>query len=302
MTTPIKTTSKARPVDHVVQAHHQSEGAGFTVRRPLPTQGLELLDPFLLIDELGPMEHGPGEAVGAPDHPHRGFETVSYILEGEVKHEDSAGHEGLIKAGDVQWMTAGAGIIHSEMPSPHIQREGGRVHGFQIWVNLPQRDKMMTPRYQDISSAQIPEATTPDGLARVRVIAGEALGVEAVIDTRTPILFHHWVLEPGAQVALSTPEAFNLGIYVFEGEAVAGPQDGERPVPDGALAVLGSGTSVRFGATQRTQLLLLGGRPLNEPVARYGPFVMNTREELKQAVVDYQTGRFGTITRTATRS
>ena len=166
----------SRTVAAVITAHRQLEGGGFVVRRPFPTRGLDLVDPFLLLDEMGPAEYGPGEAKGAPDHPHRGFETVTYMLDGEFEHEDSAGHTGTIAPGDVQWMTAGAGVVHSEMPSRRIREKGGRVHGFQLWVNLPARDKMIAPRYQEVTSAGIPEATSPDGLARVRVIAGAALG------------------------------------------------------------------------------------------------------------------------------
>src|SRR5436305_4032794 len=160
-------TSAERQVVKVVQAHRQREGGGFIVRRPVPTMGLEQIDPFLLIDEMGPVDYGPGEAVGAPDHPHRGFETITYMLEGEFEHEDSAGHRGVLRPGDVQWMTAGAGIVHSEMPSDRIREEGGRVHGFQIWGNLPAKLKMARPRYQEVPAAQIPEAVTADGKARV---------------------------------------------------------------------------------------------------------------------------------------
>src|SRR5688572_15999602 len=187
-----------RGVTKVVTAHRQTEGAGFVVRRPLPTMELKALDPFLLLDEMGPVDYAPGEAVGAPDHPHRGFETVTYVLAGEFEHEDSAGHRGALRPGDVQWMAAGAGIVHSEMPSARIQAEGGRVHGSQTWVNLPARLKMTRPRYQEIPAVRIPEAQTADGLARVRVIAGEALGARAVIETHTPIIYQDWSLEPGA--------------------------------------------------------------------------------------------------------
>src|SRR5216117_1203346 len=159
-----------RETTRIVTAHRQREGGGFVVRRPLPTDGLELADPFLLLDEMGPVEYGPGEAIGAPDHPHRGFETVTYMLEGEFEHEDSAGHRGVIRPGDVQWMTAGAGIVHSEMPSRRIRDEGGRIHGFQIWVNLPAKLKMTRPRYQEVAAGRIPEAKSADGRARVRVI------------------------------------------------------------------------------------------------------------------------------------
>lgn len=289
----------SRSVIHVGTAHRQREGAGFIVRRPFPTYGLDQVDPFLMLDEMGPVEYAPGEAVGAPDHPHRGFETVTYIIEGEGEHEDSAGNRGIIGAGAVQWMTAGAGVVHSEMPSRRIQEKGGRVHGFQLWVNLPARDKMMPPRYQELPAERIPEARTADGKARVRVIAGEALGAKAVIDTRTPILYQHWTLQPGASVEQPIPRDFNAFAYVFGGQVLVGPE--AKPVGDGQLAILGEGDAVRLAcapsATEPAQVLLLGGVPLREPVARYGPFVMNTREELMQAVVDFQLGRMGQISR-----
>src|SRR3954467_3834583 len=175
-----------REVSKIVTAHRQTEGGGFVVRRPFPGADVESVDPFLLLDEMGPVDYAPGEAVGAPDHPHRGFETVTYVLEGEMEHEDSAGHRGKLGPGDVQWMTAGAGIIHSEEPSQRIREQGGRIHGFQIWVNLPKSLKMSRPRYQEISAAKIPLGRSADGLAEVRVIAGEALGARAVIDTHIP--------------------------------------------------------------------------------------------------------------------
>ncbi len=290
--------SQSRPVTRLITAHRQREGAGFVVRRPFPTAGLALVDPFLMLDELGPIDYAPGQAVGAPDHPHRGFETVSYILEGELEHEDSVGHRGRLGAGDVQWMTAGAGVIHSEMPSSRVQREGGRVHAFQIWVNLPARDKMMAPRYQEVPAAGIPEGRSVDGLARVRVIAGEALGVRAVIDTRTPIVFHDWTLSPGAQVEQPLAADHDGLVYVFSGAVEV---DGTR-VGDGQLARLGAGDVVRLvcpaDATVPARFLLLAGVPLREPVARHGPFVMNTQAELEQAFRDYQGGRMGMIART----
>lgn len=285
----------------IVTAHKQLEGGGFVVRRPVPSAGLELADPFLLIDEMGPVDYAPGEAKGAPDHPHRGFETVTYALEGEFEHEDSAGHKGSLRAGDVQWMTAAAGIVHSEMPSERIQKEGGRVHGFQVWVNLPARLKMSTPRYQEVPSAKIPAAASADGKARVKVIAGEALGVRAAIDTNTPIVYQHWTLEPGADVTTALAADHQGLVYVFRGSAVTG--NGSATVRDGQLAVLGAGEAVRLrGTDERAELLLLGGVPIGEPVAHYGPFVMNTVEELHQAVRDFQSGRLGEITRTARSS
>ena len=283
-----------RQPSSVVTAHRQLEGGGFVVRRPLPSDELEMVDPFLLIDEMGPVEYGPGEAVGAPDHPHRGFETVTYALAGEFEHEDSAGHRGVLRAGDVQWMTAGAGVIHSEMPSRRIREEGGRVHGFQIWVNLPARLKMARPRYQEVPAQKIPQAATADGKARVRVVAGEALGAKAVIDTQTPIVYQDWSLDEGADVTVPVPGNLSALAYVFEGSA----RVGDRDVAEGQLAVLGTGDAVRLRGG-KARLLLLAGEPLRERVVHYGPFVMNSDEEIVQAVRDFQSGRMGEITRTA---
>jgi quercetin 2,3-dioxygenase len=289
---------KVRPIRRIVTAHSQTEGGGFVVRRPLPTQGFELADPFLLIDEMGPVEYAPGEAIGAPDHPHRGFETVTYVLDGEMEHEDSAGHRGVLGPGDVQWMTAGAGIIHSEMPTARVRQGGGRAHGFQIWVNLPARLKMMQPRYQELPAGRIPGASTPDGRARVRLVAGEALGVKAAIETQTPIVYQDWSLDDGADVTLPLAADHHALVYVFQGEVGVG--DDARAARSGQLVVLGDGDAVRLrGAPGGGRLLLLAGVPIGEPVARYGPFVMNTPAELEAAFRDYRSGRMGEITRTA---
>jgi redox-sensitive bicupin YhaK (pirin superfamily) len=286
-----------RSVERVITAHKQREGGGFIVRRPFPTAGFDMADPFLMLDELGPVDYAPGEAVGAPDHPHRGFETVTYVLEGEGEHEDSAGHRGVIGPGDVQWMTAGRGVIHAEMPSRKLRENGGRMHGFQLWVNLPARDKMMDPRYQEIPGTRIPEAATPDGKAHVRVIAGEALGAQAVIETRTPIAYHDWTLEPGAEVTVPLPPTFAAYAYVFGGAV----EVGGRSVKEGQLAVLGEGSGVRLAvgpsAEEPARLLLLAGAPLREPVVAYGPFVMNTEQQIVEAIRDFQTGRMGAIAR-----
>lgn len=292
------TINAIREAVRVVTAHHQREGAGFIVRRPFPTQGLDQVDPFLLLDEMGPVDYAPGEAVGAPDHPHRGFETITYMLEGQFEHEDSAGHKGVLRPGDVQWMTAGAGIVHSEMPSREIRDQGGRVHGFQIWVNLPAKLKMTRPRYQEVSGGKIPQAASADGRARVRVVAGEALGVHAVIDTFIPIVYQDWTLDAGADVTVALPREQQALAYAFQGSALVGNEDKE--IRDGQLALFGPGDAVRFrGKEGGGRLLLLAGVPIQEPVARYGPFVMNTQAEIMQAVRDYQSGRMGEITRTA---
>jgi quercetin 2,3-dioxygenase len=288
-----------RKVERVITAGRQLEGGGFVVRRPFPTTALALVDPFLLLDEFGPADYGPGEAKGAPDHPHRGFETVTYMLEGRFEHEDSAGHKGAIAAGDVQWMTAGSGVVHSEMPAAEIRERGGRIHGFQVWVNLPARDKMMAPRYQEVPGSRIPRAASPDGLAEVRVLAGEALGVRAMIDTRTPIVYQDWTLRPGADVEQPLAEGHQALVYVFEGRAKVG-SDGHA-LGEGELGLLGPGDGVRLavpaGSSTGGRLLLLAGQPLREPVARYGPFVMNTESEIRRAISDFRSGRFAEIQR-----
>lgn len=292
------TNKKIREAARIVTAHRQTEGGGFVVRRPFPGERIDSVDPFLLIDEMGPVDYGPGEAIGAPDHPHRGFETVTYVLDGEMEHEDSAGHRGRLGPGDVQWMTAGAGIIHSEMPSQRIREQGGRVHGFQIWVNLARKNKLTRPRYQEYSREKLPLARTDDGKAQARVIAGEALGVRAVIETSAPIVFQDWTLQPGADVTLPFSSKMQMMVYVFEGSARVGAD--ATIVREGQLAIFGAGDFVQLTAsTEPARLLLLGGVPLREPVARYGPFVMNTREEIAQAFADFQSGRMGEITRTA---
>jgi redox-sensitive bicupin YhaK (pirin superfamily) len=296
----METGRGVREVDKLITAHKQREGGGFIVRRPFPGLGMTAIDPFLLLDEMGPVDYRPGEALGAPDHPHRGFETVTYVLEGELEHEDSAGHRGSLRAGDVQWMTAGAGIVHAEMPSRTLRERGGRVHGFQVWVNLPARLKLTTPRYQEIAAAAIPTAATDDGLARVRVLAGEALGARAVIDTHTPIVYQDWSLADGGDVTVSVGRDHQALAYVFEGSVLIGERDGGRVVSGGQMALLGAGDSVRLrGAPGGGRMLLLGGVPLGEPIARYGPFVMNNDAELVAAFEDYQSGRMGEITRTA---
>src|SRR5437870_12370448 len=211
-----------RSVAEIIQARPQLEGEGMIVTRPFPTPRLDHLDPFLLLDRMGPVTHGPGEAKAAPDHPHRGFETVSYILDGAIEHEDSQGNRGRIGAGDVQWMTAGSGVIHSEMPSEEIRRNGGRLHGFQLWVNLPRRDKMMTPRYQELRAAEIPTATSADGKVAVTVIAGESLSTRATIDTRTPIMYLHVRLAAGARFTQAIPETYNAFAFIIGGQAAVG--------------------------------------------------------------------------------
>jgi redox-sensitive bicupin YhaK (pirin superfamily) len=285
-------SSQPRSVQRIVPTIRTLEGAGFVVRRPFPTAALADVDPFLLLDHLGPFDAPPGEAKGAPDHPHRGFETVTYVLEGDLEHKDSAGNHGRIGPGDVQWMTAGAGVVHSEMPSEAVQRDGGRIHGVQLWVNLPRRDKMAKPRYQEIPAARIPQVTR-DGVT-VRVLAGEAYGASAVIETHTPILYFHVSLAAGARFEERVPEGFTLLAYVLSGDVRAGASD--RRAREGELAIFdGSGDRVTLTADAPSEVLLIGGAPLREPVARYGPFVMSTPQEILQAFDDFRAGRMGAI-------
>jgi redox-sensitive bicupin YhaK (pirin superfamily) len=290
--------STTRTIERTYPAVRTTEGGGFVVHRPFPTRMLMDFDPFLLLDEMGPIDYAPGEAKGAPDHPHRGFETVTYVLEGQFGHKDSAGHSGTLQAGDVQWMTAGAGVVHSEMPDPSFVRTGGRVHGLQLWVNLPRRDKMIAPRYQDVPSAKIPVATSADGKVRVKVIAGEALGVKAAVETRTPILYQHFSLQPGATIRQPVPADYRVFAYGLSGKGFYGEGEARQEIDARKMVVFGDdGDAVTLTAgAEPLEVLLLGGVPLKEPVVRYGPFVMNTEDEIRQAVVDYQAGRMGAIT------
>ncbi len=293
-----KQSNEGRTVAGIVNSIETLEGGGFLVHRPFPKASFSDFDPFLLLDEMGPMDVAPGEAKGAPDHPHRGFETVTYLLSGEMEHKDSSGRAGQLRSGDVQWMTAGAGVVHAEMPSADFMRTGGRMHGFQLWVNLPQRDKMITPRYQEIPSAKIPKATSADGLVSVSVIAGEAMGEKAVIETRTPIIYLHYRLEPGGAATQQVPRGYNAFAYVVEGAGLFGGE-GERGA-DGQMVIFApDGDEVRIEnpthAKVPLEVLLIAGVPLGEPIARYGPFVMNTEAEIRQAFEDYRRGRMGAI-------
>jgi quercetin 2,3-dioxygenase len=287
---------KIRSVKNIIPAMETLEGGGFLVHRPFPTPALDHFDPFLLLDEMGPSELGPGEAKGAPDHPHRGFETVTYLLSGAMEHKDSRGNRGKLTPGDVQWMTAGSGVVHSEMPEPSFAAKGGRMHGFQLWVNLPARDKMMAPRYQEVAGASIPVAKSEDDKVTVRVIAGEALGKSAVIDTRTPILYLDAELAPGGKLTQPVPPDYNAFAYVVEGTGLFGPE-GRSARAHEMVRFREDGDAVEIEAApgEKLRVLVIGGVPLNEPVARYGPFVMNTRAELMQAFDDYQAGRLGEI-------
>lgn len=277
-----ETMSDSRSVSAIVPTRTVLEGGGFKVRRPAAMGSL--MSPFLLLDEMGPVDYAPGEAVGAPWHPHRGFETVTYLLSGEMEHEDSSGAKGVLTPGDVQWMTAGKGIIHSEMPTKRMLDEGGLMHGFQIWVNLPAKDKMMQPRYQDIESSLSPIAEKNGVWARV--VAGECLGVESNIDTVIPITYVHVKMDENSVLDKILDTELNGMIYVFKGEiSIQG-----KSVKDGSLALLSKGDNVQINASVDSEYLILAGPEIDEPIARYGPFVMNTKEEIIQAIDDYQNG------------
>ena len=273
----------SRKVRSMIPTRTTLEGGGFKVRRPAAMGSL--MSPFLLLDEMGPTDYGPGEAVGAPWHPHRGFETVTYLLAGEMEHEDSVGSKGTLSPGDVQWMTAGKGIIHSEMPTSKMIAKGGLIHGFQIWVNLLAKDKMIEPRYQEISSNESNIAQKEGVWARV--IAGECLGVESSIDTMIPITMIHVKMDKGSKLEKSLQDDLNCMIYVFKGSI----EIGWMTVDDGSLALLSKGSKIEVKAREESEYLILAGPEINEPIARYGPFVMNTQQEIRQAIDDYNRGR-----------
>lgn len=301
-----------RDVTRVVTATRTTEGEGFVVRRPFPgVLSLHEADPFLLLDHMGGTEYRPYEAKGAPDHPHRGFETVTYMLDGEMEHRDSTGSGGIIRGGDTQWMTAGAGIVHSEMPSHHLYVTGGLMHGLQLWVNLPRSDKLVAPRYQDLLADDLPLLASHDGASLIRLIAGQLDGGAAGTftgrgQTYTPITYAHATIAPGAELRLPWPARFNALVYAIAGKGTAGPSG--APLDEGQMAVMtradpGAGDGavvVRAATTQPSnvgalEVVLLGGLPIREPIVHYGPFVMNTRAEILTALEDYQAGRMGRI-------
>lgn len=294
----MNTDKEKRSIRAVIDSTHTFEGAGFPVTRPFPTQQLMDFDPFLLLDEMGPMQLAAGENTGAPDHPHRGFETVTYLFSGEMEHKDSQGNIGKLKAGDVQWMTAGAGVIHSELTPESFNQSGGTLHGVQLWVNLPSSDKMMQPRYQDIAAHQMPIAISKDGLVQVKVLAGRSLGVHAVIETRIPIMYLHITIQPGGTITQDIPDEFNTFAYIVAGSGTMGVE--QTTVQDSQMVMLEPECkeitiSNPIQNKEVFNLLLIGGKPIGEKVVRYGPFVMNSEAEINQAISDYRRGQFGTI-------
>lgn len=293
-------TAHDRAVKGVTTAPRGFEGEGFPVRRAFQGVDLADLDPFIHLDQMGEVEYAPGEPKGTPWHPHRGFETVTYMIDGIMRHQDSHGGGGLITDGDTQWMTAGSGLLHIEAPPEDVVMKGGLFHGFQLWVNLPATKKWSEPRYQDLRGGDVKLLTSPDGGSLLRLIAGELEGHQGPGSTYTPITLIHATLEPGASVQLPWRTDFNALAYALNGQGSVGTE--RRPIESGQLARFGPGDAITIAANSSQEsrspkfdVLLLGGKPIREPVAWYGPFVMNTRDELKQAFDDFQAGKLGTI-------
>ena len=292
-------SAQQRPVRSITTAPGGLEGEGFPVKRAFAGVDLRDLDPFIHLDEMGEVEYAPGEPKCTPWHPHRGFETVTYIIDGIFDHHDSFGGGGTITNGDTQWMTAGGGILHIEAPPEHLVVSGGLFHGFQLWVNLPRADKLKPPAYQDLRSSEVGLLTSADGGSLLRVIAGEVGGLTGPGSTHTPMAMVHATIAPGGTLELPWRPDFNALVYAMSGDGFVGPD--QSPFGTGQLAVLGRGDALRLSAARTQQaryaagldVVILGGRPIREPVAWAGPFVMNTRAEVIQAFEDYQAGRLG---------
>ncbi len=293
-------TARERPVVHVVDAPRTLEGEGFEVRRAFAALDLAAVDPFILFDHMGAVEYAPGEAKGAPDHPHRGFETATYMMDGDLEHRDSNGGGGIITDGATQWMTAGAGIVHSEMPTEQVLMSGGLFHGVQLWVNLPKAEKWSPPQYQDLAPDSTVLLTTAAGDGIVRLIAGDLAGHTGPGRTRTPITYCHVSLYPGGRLQLPWQPEFNALTYALAGNGSVGIE--RRPLREGQVALFGEGDQITIsaddsmdGPSAALELMVLGGRPIRETIAWGGPFVMNSRDEVHQAMKDYHAGRMGSI-------
>lgn len=283
----------ARSLDRTYPALRTTEGGGFVVHRPFPTRLLMDFDPFLLLDEMGPVDYAPGEAKGAPDHPHRGFETVTIVYKGEVEHRDSTGRGGVIGPGDVQWMTAAGGILHEEFHSKAFTAKGGTLQMVQLWVNLPKKDKNAEPGYQSLLDADIPAVDLSEGAGTLRVIAGEFEGKRGPAHTFTPIEVWDVALKPGTTARLPVPEGHTAAVVVLEGTVEV---NGEAIAREAEFVLLDQkGSEVTIEANGNVRLLVLAGEPIDEPVVMHGPFVMNTKDEIVQAITDFQSGRFGAI-------
>ena len=289
-----------RPVLAVSTGPTGFEGEGFPVRRTMAGVPYRYLDPFIMMDHMGEVDYAAGEPKGTNWHPHRGFETVTYLIEGQFIHQDTHGGGGVITEGATQWMTAGAGLLHIETPPEKLVEDGGLFHGFQLWVNLPAKDKFLSPKYQGIESGQITLLASADGSSLLRVIAGEVNGHRGPGATHTPITLLHASVMPGHQLSLPWQPSYNALAYVMAGSGTVGP-DGQ-PIHAGQLAVFGAGDRLTIAAEERQdsrtsalEVILLGGEPIREPMVHYGPFVMNTRAELQQTLQDYQSGKLGVI-------
>jgi redox-sensitive bicupin YhaK (pirin superfamily) len=293
---------RLRPIRSVTTAPKGFEGEGFPVRRAFQGVDMADLDPFVHMDQIGEVNYAPGEPKGTPWHPHRGFETVTYMMDGVLQHADSTGGGGVIRDGATQWMTAGKGILHIETPPHEVVARGGWFHGLQLWVNLPRAQKWIDPRYQDLEADRVTMLTTPGGDSLVRLIAGSLSGYDGPGSTHTPMAMAHASLAPGAGAAIPWPADFNALVYVLGGTGRVGPE--RRPVQTGQLVVFGAGDAFTVEADDRQdtrtnalELVVLGGRPIREPVAWYGPFVMNTPEEIQQAFDDFYAGKLGRVPR-----
>ncbi|MFT4086730.1 MAG: pirin family protein [Gordonia sp. (in: high G+C Gram-positive bacteria)] len=293
-------TDSERPVVSVTSGPRGYEGEGFPVVRAFAGVSAAALDPFIHMDQMGEVEYQPGEPRGTAWHPHRGFETVTYMIDGRFQHQDSTGGGGLIENGATQWMTAGAGILHIETPPAELVESGGTFHGIQLWVNLPASDKFLAPRYQNLEGGQSALVASTDGGALVRVVAGDVDGHAGPGSTHTPITFAHATLAPGALLSAPWRRDFNALVYVLSGRGTVGAD--QRPISGGQLAVFGAGDRITVAADPgqdahrpAMEVLLLGGQPIREPVVSYGPFVMNTRQQVIDAIEDYQAGRLGAI-------
>jgi redox-sensitive bicupin YhaK (pirin superfamily) len=295
--------ARPRPVVSLTTAPRGFEGEGFPVRRAFAGIPVQLLDPFIHMDQMGEVEYAPGEPKGTAWHPHRGFETVTYMIDGVMEHQDSNGGGGSIGGGDTQWMTAGGGILHIETPPEHLVVSGGLFHGLQLWVNLPRSNKLAAPRYQDITGDKVTLLSSPDGGALIRVVAGDIGGHHGPGSTYTPIALTHSTIAPGASLTLPWNPEFNAVLYTLAGTGTVGAE--QRPIEMGQTAVFApgySGDTITVTASdrqdQRTgslEVFILGGKPIREPIAMAGPFVMNTRQEVIDAFEDFQAGRLGTI-------
>lgn len=285
-------SSEFRRIFQVIDGNKKLVGDGFDVTSPMPGPRIRQLSPYLLIDHIGPMQIAPTDTpLGSPPHPHRGFETVTVVYDGHLAHRDTAGHDGSIGPGDVQWMTAGAGLRHAEMYDREFAQRGGTLELLQLWVNMPKSDKLVPPKYQELRAAAIPSVPLPDGQSSIRVIAGSYGGATGPANTFSPITLLDLHLAQGANFVLTLPAAYNVGLYVVRGAVLV---NGDRPAKTQQLVVLGwNSTDVQLTATEGSLVLVLAGAPIEEPLATYGPFVMNTNEELMAAIADFESGNMG---------